>query len=192
MKPVQRRGIIYSDRRLEYQEAIGGLSGGVSVDDLEWPWRSFFGYFKSFKVRHSGMCVWLLYRTWFVRRSAGRVLSCWQLCSSSIRSSVRNDIVTGCFSTSLCGTRLFHPSCSRWLSSSVLQCPQLHVQVSAVANWPVRRNSAVDRAWRSLWSSSRNRLQRSSVGAWRHCQLSCPSTAQFITLWASTSVELSR
>ena len=51
---------------------------------------------------------------------------------------------------------------------------------SAVANWPARRNHAVDRAWPVInW--------RSSIGARRCCQLSWPTTVQFITRWASLS-----
>ena len=37
-----------------------------------------------------------------------------------------------------------------------------------------------------------DKLQRSSVGARRCCQLSWPTSVQFITLWASTFLELSR
>ena len=62
----------------------------------------------------------------------------------------------------------------------------MHLQAPAVTNWPVRLYHAVDRAWRS-----HDKQQWSSVGARRYYRLSWPTTAQFITLWASTFFELS-
>jgi len=50
-------------------------------------------------------------------------------------------------------------------------------QVSAVANWPARQNRAVHRAWRSPAINYSGRASELGV---------------FITLWASTFLELSR
>ena len=48
------------------------------------------------------------------------------------------------------------------------------------ANGPARWNRAVDRTWLSLWLTTATERRK------RHCQLSCPTTTQFITLWAFT------
>ena len=50
-------------------------------------------------------------------------------------------------------------------------------QVSAVADWPAWRNRDVHRAWRSLC----NKLQRSSVGVRRYCQLSWPTLRSILS-----------
>ena len=73
-----------------------------------------------------------------------------------------------------------------FLQSLIPELCEKLLQVSAVANRPARLSCC-----RQSLTITCDKLQRSTLGARSYCQLSWPTTVQFITLWVSTVLDLS-